>query len=407
MLNLTSSNTLPLSEQFTQWRHKTGLDGPYGASPLNTWCAGHAHKNNSHMSPMYTLPSELILDIASHLDFVDRMCFALSSCRTRSAIHEAGLMPGNYIQSNQEKWAIMDRYKRDEFYASWPRWTLWCITCQSPYARSHFPSPLEPRHQRICTTCIGSSLRLRICAHVDMDFVAVRHLAFLLRAPTKHIPATAPSCGFCVLEECIRGGIRRTHRQIRRIERSDTDKPTFALVSYFTVQPNQRDLAVQRAWDFVGPALQNWKAVVCSHMASDFAPFVDAMSKAKLLTRRQRARRPRTNTLIDGHADVVSTSCAECTTSISMSKNEQFAKTGSVTVEIRRELGTLTSPGDTMWLAQAQVALDARENEPERKAAWIGGVDSQAQATGTGGFRPMGSTELERQARRSWFCGVW
>jgi hypothetical protein len=136
----------------------------------------HYERNTAH-SPLCVLPYELVKEIGSHCQHVDRVCFALSSIKYLKAIQP--LHPTT-IPDPRYRLKIRGRLKRNDFYR-WRRYlvnlggfrrVIWCASCAEWHRDTPvvFPSNTITLHRkdRWCHKSIAG--QLVICQHHQLYF---------------------------------------------------------------------------------------------------------------------------------------------------------------------------------------------------------------------------------------------
>jgi hypothetical protein len=142
-----------------------------------------AYAENSRDCRLYTIPHEIIMNIAQSFNDEQKISFALSSAKMYRTLGDAKLIPVHI--SGTAKAELQKKLKRDKFYANRMRLFIttkvgrkaWCAACAGLHPLRRFPPVIYPlsnsREQQLCFSVIDGGLKLvcRCCTLLTYDDV--------------------------------------------------------------------------------------------------------------------------------------------------------------------------------------------------------------------------------------------
>jgi hypothetical protein len=304
-------------------------------STIASWRRASKHyKRNTTNSPLYALPYELVERIGSHLDHVDRVCFALSSIKYLEVTQP--LHPRT-APDPQHRRAIQRRLWRDDFYR-WRRFNVmlcvtWCVGCAEWHPDYLFPKHTRKlkRKDRWCRKAIDGPLVA--CQHYAFHFKDIVKLA-TKKKEKRTFGLRHPGFWFWFCRQC--------DNPVMQKEIRFQDPPTLGVdlvtgafrLSYtlrlFAVEWN-RPVAIL---EIVG-AMRTAKLSICPHMATDDEAIIRRVVRGSV-------------------SEGINVSCGVCETECRVLEGYRKFGGADVVMNIVRNLGKLEKESDPIWRAQLQ-----------------------------------------------------
>ncbi|EUC48854.1 hypothetical protein COCMIDRAFT_86108 [Bipolaris oryzae ATCC 44560] len=303
----------------------------------------HATRNytqNTHNSPLYALPYEIIQHIGKFLGYADRFCFALTSFKYVDALL-AICKPQAAKQSHIKD--IRARIRRDLFYGhhccSSARigrrlGMMYCVGCNSPHASFRFPEDTvaQPLHLRRCFRATDGPFFM--CQHNEFTFLEMSRM--LQKNARKGRQNKFGDFFHCI--ECYELPYQR-----RRPGRC-LHPPTLSLAHQtHVVTLRSRFLLLTVPWTVPVSVQQTKEALallnlkICPHMTACDAEVIEGIVG------------DHQDIIMDGRfSKRISIDCDTCQTTFSIKRRVPFHE---VVVEVERRLGQVKREADPIWRA--------------------------------------------------------
>ncbi|EMD90333.1 hypothetical protein COCHEDRAFT_1066668, partial [Bipolaris maydis C5] len=303
----------------------------------------HATRNytqNTHKSPLYTLPYEIIQYIGTFLGYADRFCFALTSYKYADALLAICEPLGVKRQHVKD---IRSRIRRDHFYGHGGgphNWIgrrigmIFCVECRLPHGSFRFPEDTiaQPRQFRKCFRATDGPFS--VCPHNEFTYLG---MTTLLRKNAKKARQNRYGDFFHCLE-CY----ELPHQ--RRGPGRCLYPPTLSLVPETqTIAFRSKFLLLMVPWAVPVSVQQTKDALalldlkICPHMTACDTEVIERMigDRQEIMMEGRFAKR-------------VSIECSTCQTTFSIKRRIPFHE---VVVEVDRRLGQVKREGDPIWRA--------------------------------------------------------